>query len=87
MAEINFPEIQEIKQDIEQIKEMFNQSGTTDHPLKLYNIEFVADLFSCSPGTIKNLVDDGSLKAVNVRRNIRFTRQDINEFIQKLRSI
>ena len=51
----------------------------------MYTIEEVAEILKCSEQTVRNIIDTGKLKYINIgvsdRRIIRIKCEDLDEFI------
>lgn len=55
-----------------------------DDDLQYYTTDEVADFLKISRRTIYNLLEKGLLKGVKIGKTWRFSKQDIQDYIQKL---
>ena len=58
---------------------------TSHKPIRLLTPKEAADFLSVSARTIKRLVSEGDLPAVQVRNSMRFKLQDLELYIERSR--
>ena len=50
----------------------------------VYTIDEVAQLLKVSPATVRRLIDDGQLKAIKVRGQVRIRKEDLDDYLKRL---
>ena len=56
---------------------------TTFEEDRLWTVQDVMELLQVSRRTVERLIENGELRAIKFGRNVRFRREDVNEFLER----